>query len=126
MKTHKTIQITREMLLATRPCALGLAAVEHLLPMTFSTDPEENVDLAHELASDLVKAAGDVPDWYFGSNAWWMRELCPADRQDFDRQLNGLYYSCMSPKMRPLQRDFSLTCQMIAIVAEILLSERGE
>lgn len=50
MKSHVTVSLTRKLLESLNPCGDGFDGIEHLLPATLSTDPEKNIDLAHEIA----------------------------------------------------------------------------
>lgn len=52
MKSHKKLVITRKMLEDIRyACSSGLDAVNHLFPITISTEPLDNLDVADQLVS---------------------------------------------------------------------------
>jgi len=126
MKTHKTVKITREFLVThIKPCSGGLAAIESLLPAVISTDPEQNLDLAVELASS-PRAEHDDIDYFLFCVAWFV-----------ERQRATLKYqqgiSVEVPKVHAMDNPHSrsgedafVIAQQLAWAADELLDLEGK
>ena len=70
MKTHKTFTITKKFLASLEACVRGVSKIEHLLPAKISTDPEQNIALAIEIAEvERSTDAGWADTWWLAAHA---------------------------------------------------------
>ncbi len=118
---HQTVTITLEMLRAAGACAAGHADHAHLLPATISTDYEDNIDLAIEMAEVDRRISIDLendPARVFRLQ-WLMYhfEVSTADIVLFDRSAWRSHASDRS-------LDVGLVAQGLALVAEAILSKQ--
>lgn len=113
MKPHRTVTITKRMLKKAGACRQGVAAVEHLLPATLSTDPERNLEIALGLADSTpaLRDNFDAAHWLMGT---YSGEYNPLPN---DHLLVGLYHQT--------QRDAWVTAQYLAWAADGLLTKAG-
>lgn len=113
MKSHTTVTITRRMLADLHACPEGLYNIRHLLPMKVSTDVEENLDLACELA--------DSPRAVFGHHCdtvWLLYQLdhTQVTHGNFVPKLAGENPFC----------DAWVVAQHLAAIADIIATKKGK
>lgn len=114
MKPHTTVTLDRKWFKKHRACADGLRNVAHLLPVTLSTDPEENIDLAYELA--------DTKD---GSGCTCYSCTCEADVTWLEDTVTQSAEIVWQHPLDSGRFDLSLLCQMLAAVADKLATQQG-
>lgn len=114
MKKHTTVTITLKMLEDARACWSGQASAEPFLPATISTDPEQNLDLAIELAQSEA-----------GKHVTWL-----------DDAIGNSSYSCTCTsclndggdargKLYDTGEDPTIIAQVLAAVADAIATKGG-
>lgn len=113
MKTHKTIMYTVEMLDKLNPCSSGRASARPFLPAKLSTDPEENIELALELAQADPKLN---MTWFATASAEGTVVACDRDYH---------YDSTGANANRESHRDPFLIAQYLAWIADAIATRDG-
>lgn len=132
MKTHKTITITARFLERLDACKRGVEKIRHLLPASISTDPEQNIALAIEIAEiERSTETGRADTWWLAAgwaDTWWLAArvledvagycLCTLrgwpDSYNFDNDSNN-------PEADPF-----VVAQYLAWAADALLADQGK
>lgn len=111
IKPHRTLRVTRKLLQTElRACPPGLDAVRDFLPVTLSTDPVENL----EIAERLLEANQDYRVW------WLVQE---ANYYKKGRNNSILYNVAWLDHVD--DGDPYVTAQLLAMFADTMLSARG-
>lgn len=109
-KRHVTVTITEKLIRELNPCRDGFNALKHLLPAKLSTNPDDNIDLALEIAqSDRACCYHD--------DSWWLAARFRQYDGLPDTDTGGLFYKDM--------QDPTIIAQRLAMVADALASKDG-
>jgi len=103
MKPHVTVKITRELLEKMDACDSGVEDVAKLLPVTLSTDPLENLNIA----AKLVQQTEDG-----GLRAEWLLERSND-------------YTCAEFAYDQMQKNVYLIAQVLAASADRIATAEG-
>lgn len=119
MRTHKCITITEKMLRDQGACIDGLEQARQFLPARISTDPEENL----ELAMDLADSARAIAQW---EDARWFASVLDAESLGMYRPDNDYFFDQTDNRVDANNaRDPMLIAQYLAWAADALLTRRG-
>lgn len=127
MKTHKTFEVTADVLRSPPiyACSIGIEDIASLLPCEVSTDPEENYDVASEL---VAIGEGARVEWlcYQLSYAELPDEDFEVDDDYFYRtRKNGLRGKC-TRRAATLYSDVFVIAQQLAMYADQMLTLKGK
>ena len=115
IKSHARVTVTARDLRRFDACDLGIRCVRKLLPMTLSTNPEDNIKVA--------RALHDIDQ---GHRAWWFR----AALDDW----NVCYGTCCDETMRDArdvgevvdhENDVYVVAQVLAWAADKIAAKEG-
>lgn len=113
---HQKIRITRKKLVQLGACNGGLSAVERLLPITLSTDPDRNIPIAKKVLGTDARFYAFWP---------WVKSCRMADTGMWDEIQDIDNLTCHSP-IEGGSQDIQMDTlpQMFAAMADSLLRHK--